>query len=239
MRRFRTAGWGGVAAALTLLAGGCGSDNGQSNPTPETVLSKPSKSGDNQTAAPQAELSQPLQVLVTRDGEPAEQVSVTWATSDGGSMGAANSLTDANGIAQMTWTLGATPGPQTARASVPGATNSPITYAATAEDAGGGGPPPEPVTVTVSAANVFIPSVVHVQLGQAVAWVWADGANGHNVTPDDGEIPAPENGTALFGAPHSYTYTFTQVGTYRYYCLAHGAPGGVGMSGVVVVDPAE
>ena len=239
MRRYRTMAWGGLVTTLTLLAAACGSDNGQSNPTPVTVLSKPIKSGDNQTAAPQAELAQPLRVLVTRDDQPAEQVSVTWTTPSGGSMGAATSLTDANGIAQVTWTLGAAIGPQEARASVTGATNSPLSYAATAEDAGGGGPPPEPVTVSVGATNTFTPALVHVQLGQAVSWVWAEGANGHNVTPDDGETPGPENGTALFNAPHSYTYTFSHVGTFRYYCLAHGAPGGVGMSGIVVVDPAE
>ena len=79
MRRYRTIAWGGLVATLALLAA-CGSDEGQSDPTPVTVLSKPNKSGDNQTAAPEAELSQPLRVLVTRDDEPAEQVSVTWTT---------------------------------------------------------------------------------------------------------------------------------------------------------------
>ncbi|HKU61553.1 MAG TPA: plastocyanin/azurin family copper-binding protein [Gemmatimonadales bacterium] len=236
MRRYRTIVWGGLVASLALVAAGCG-DDGQSNPTPETALSKPTKSGDNQTGAPDAELGQPLRVLVTRDGEPAEQVSVTWTTDDG-SVGSSKSLTDANGIAQMTWTLGASIGPQSARASVIGATNSPLSFTATAEE-GGGGPPPEPVTVSVTPTNLFVPSVVHVQPGQAVSWVWADGASGHNVTPDDGAIPAPENGTALFTAPHSYSYTFTKVGTYRYYCSAHGGPGGVGMSGTVIVDPAQ
>jgi plastocyanin len=119
-----------------------------------------------------------------------------------------------------------------------GATNSPQIYTATAQE--GGGPPPEPVVVRVMGPPVdqFSPSTVHVQQGQAVAWVWDDGATGHNVTPD-ATVPAPESGTALFDAPHSYTYTFTQTGTYRYYCFAHGGPGGTGMSGVVIVDPAQ
>jgi plastocyanin len=240
MRRYRTLTWAGFAAALTLVAGGCGEDN-NTNPTPETVLSKPaSKSGDNQTQVAGGPLSQPLKVLVTRNGVPADQVTVGWATDDGGVLGAANSLTDANGIAQMTWTLGPTPGQQTARASVQGATNSPLVYTASAQDPGSGGPPPEPVVVRVQGPPVdqFVPSTVHVQPGQAVTWLWDDGATGHNVTPD-ATIPAPESGTALFSAPHSYTYTFTQAGTYRYYCFAHGGPGGVGMSGVVIVDPAS
>jgi plastocyanin len=231
--------WGGLVAALTLVAGGCGDDN-NTQPTPETVLSKPpTKSGDNQIQIPGGPLSQPLRVLVTRNGDPAEQVTVTWNTPDGGELGAANSLTDGNGVAQMTWTLGPAPGSQTVRASVPGATNSPLIYTANAQDPGGGGPPPEAVTVNVLATNQFSPTTVHVQVGQAVTWLWGDGATGHNVTPDNGETPPPESGAALFSAPHSYTYTFNQAGTYRYYCLAHGGPNGVGMSGVVIVDPTE
>jgi plastocyanin len=175
---------------------------------------------------------------VTRDGDPAAQISVGWTTPSGGSLGAARSLTDDNGIAEMTWTLGPVPGPQTARASVVGATNSPLVYNAMAEE--GGGPPPEPVVVTVEGPpiNQFSPATVHVQVGQAVTWAWDEGATGHNVTPD-ADIPEPESGTALFSAPHSYTFTFTEAGTYRYYCLAHGGPNGTGMSGVVIVDPAQ
>jgi plastocyanin len=235
MRRYRTIGWSGVSAALLVMAAGC-SDNGQTNPPPETALQKPSKSGDNQIAAPNTELGQPLRVLVTRDGDPAAQVTVNWTTPSGGELGAATSLSDDNGIAQMTWTLGPVPGPQTARASVVGATNSPLVYNATAEE--GGGPPPEPVVVQVEGPPVdqFSPSIVHVQQGGSVTWVWAAGATGHNVTPD-ASIPAAESGTALFDAPHSYTYTFTKAGTYRYYCFAHGGAGGTGMSGVVIVDP--
>ena len=238
MRRLRTLTSGGLLVALTLAAGGCGNDN-NTQPTPETVLSKPpTKNGDNQAQIAGEPLSQPLRVLVTRNGDPAEQVTVTWNTPDGGELGAANSLTDGNGIAQMTWTLGPAPGPQTARASVQGATNSPLVFTANAQDPGSGGPPPEAVTVNLLATAQFSPATVHVQVGQAVTWLWAAGATGHNVTPDD-EIPAPESGAALFSAPHSYTYTFNQAGTYRYYCLAHGGPNGVGMSGVVIVDPVE
>jgi plastocyanin len=237
MRRYRTIGWAGLAA-LAVVVGGCG-DEGQTDAPPETALEKPSKSGDNQTGEPGAELAQPLRVLVTRDGDPAAQITVNWTTPSGGELGAASSLTDANGIAQMTWTLGISPGTQTARASVVGATNSPLVYTAAAQ-AGSGGPPPEPVVVRVQGPPIdqFVPSTVHVQQGQAVTWLWDDGATGHNVTPD-AAIPAPESGTALFSAPHSYTYTFTQTGTYSYYCFAHGGPGGVGMSGVVIVDPAD
>jgi plastocyanin len=33
----------------------------------------------------------------------------------------------------------------------------------------------------------------------------------------------------------SFRFTFTQPGVYRYYCQFHGAPGGVGMSGIIRV----
>jgi plastocyanin len=55
----------------------------------------------------------------------------------------------------------------------------------------------------------------------------------HNVLPDAQE---PEPSGPLSAGPKTYTYTFTTAGTYRYYCLAHGDPGGVGMSGTVVVQ---
>jgi plastocyanin len=34
---------------------------------------------------------------------------------------------------------------------------------------------------------------------------------------------------------NSFRFSFAQPGVYRYYCFLHGAPGGVGMSGVVRV----
>ena len=40
----------------------------------------------------------------------------------------------------------------------------------------------------------------------------------------------------LSGAAWSATVAFPTAGTIRYFCEAHGAPGGVGMSGVITVD---
>jgi plastocyanin len=72
-----------------------------------------------------------------------------------------------------------------------------------------------------------------VAVGTTVTWDWGTGATGHNVVPDDGATPATSG--ALASAPHSYSYTFNDVGTFHYHCQAHGNVGGVGMSGTVSV----
>jgi plastocyanin len=66
-----------------------------------------------------------------------------------------------------------------------------------------------------------------------VVWEWEEGSGRHNVVPDADE---PVASGILSEGPKTYTYTFDTPGTYRYYCIAHGAPGGVGMSGTVIVE---
>jgi plastocyanin len=34
-----------------------------------------------------------------------------------------------------------------------------------------------------------------------------------------------------------YSFTFTTAGTFDFFCVNHGAAGGVGMSGTVIVEP--
>jgi plastocyanin len=86
----------------------------------------------------------------------------------------------------------------------------------------------------VRADNTFSPASVTIGPGESVAWEWAEGVGRHNVVPDAGE---PPSSGVLRDGPFTYTHTFNTPGTYRYYCAAHGAPGGVGMSGIVVVEP--
>jgi plastocyanin len=239
MGRPWTLGWVGLGAAITLITSACNGD--QTQPASVLEIQKaPTKTGDNQVGAPSEPLASPLRVLVIRDGAAAEQISVGWSAANGGSVAAATSMTDANGIASMTWTLGPVEGPQTATASVIGATNSPVTFTATAVG-DGGGPPPPPVVVTVAGPPVFrfAPETVTITVGQTVTWTWAEGAVGHNVTPDDPIANIPEGETGLFDAPHTYSYAFTQPGTYHYHCSNHGAAGGVGLSGTVVVGTAQ
>ena len=50
------------------------------------------------------------------------------------------------------------------------------------------------------------------------------------VTADDGSFDS-----GLFGQGETFSHTFSTPGTYPYYCIPHGGPGGAGMAGVVVV----
>jgi plastocyanin len=217
--------------SLVWLGAACGSDD-QGPSEPPLVIEKPTtKSGDVQTGPAGTALGNPLRVFITRDGEPVEGVGVSWSAAQGGSISDAQD-SDELGIATAVWTLGPEEGTQLATATVEGATNSPLTYTATAEPAE---PPPPPpgVTVQVLANNTFSPATVTIGPGESVTWEWEEGVGRHNVVPD-GEEPEPSG--VLTDGPFTYTYTFDTPGTYGYYCIAHGAPGGVGMSGTVVVQ---
>ena len=171
-----------------------------------------------------------LRVVVTRDGEPASNVAVTWSTGSG-SLDPSSAETDADGLSTSTWTLGDTPGAVTATASVTNATGSPVSFAATATD--DGGPGGTIVQVLTEGGTRFDPKDIMVTVGTTVTWVWGTNAVSHNVVPDDGTTPATSGG--LVSAPHDYQYTFNTVGTFHYHCQAHGNVGGVGMSGTVTV----
>ena len=123
-----------------------------------------------------------------------------WTTQDGGSLGDPTTVADDNGIASNDWTLGDAVGDQTAEASIEGAEGSPITFTAHAILGGGGGGG-ETAIVAVSGPpnNKFSPATITINIGETVTWRWATGAVGHNVTPDNGTIPAGE--ANLFSAP--------------------------------------
>ena len=84
-----------------------------------------------------------------------------------------------------------------------------------------------------------MPSTLTVHPGDTVTWVNQGGF--HNATADDGSFRCAEGCVAATGDPSSaawtFTRTFTQAGRVPYHCEVHGGPGGVGMSGVVVVEP--
>jgi plastocyanin len=221
-----------ILGSSVWLGVACSDDQGPSQPP--LVVEKPAtKSGDNQTGPVGTALGNPLRIYITREGEPVEGVSVNWSAAQGGSISDPQE-TDELGIATAIWTLGPDEGNQVATATVQGATNSPLTYSATAES---DEPPPPPtgVTVDVQANLTFSPETVTIAPGESVTWEWAEEVGRHNVVPDNGNEPAPSG--VLRDGPFTYTHTFNTAGTYRYYCGAHGGPGGVGMSGTVVVQP--
>ncbi len=77
----------------------------------------------------------------------------------------------------------------------------------------------------------FTPGEVTINVGDTVVWTSSASFN-HTVTSDDGTF---SSGTLSGG--NSFDFTFTEPGTYAYYCDFHGGPGGTGMSGVITVNP--
>jgi len=117
-------------SVVWLAMEGCGSSS-DLGPPPLAVDKAPSGSGDQQTGALGTPLANALRVIVTRDGAPESRVSVNWFVTVG-SVDPATATTGADGIGATTWTLGAVAGTQTAQAAVSGATNSPVSFTATA-----------------------------------------------------------------------------------------------------------
>ena len=77
----------------------------------------------------------------------------------------------------------------------------------------------------------FVPKVLTVRVGTTVKFSNKDRV-GHTVTSDTGLF---DSGNLNKG--EEFFFTFTEVGEYPYYCAPHGGPGGVGMSGVIIVVP--
>jgi plastocyanin len=77
--------------------------------------------------------------------------------------------------------------------------------------------------------SVFEPGEVTVPVGTTVIWEH-EGSFNHTVTADDGTF---DSGTLTNG--DTFTFTFEEAGAYPFHCIFHGAPDGVGMSGVITV----
>lgn len=86
----------------------------------------------------------------------------------------------------------------------------------------------------------FVPGDVTIDAGGTVTWTQS-GSLPHTVTADDGSFdshPDCSGGTDCMSTGDTFAHTFDEPGEYAYYCRIHGGPGGVGMSGVVVVTAA-
>ena len=100
------------------------------------------------------------------------------------------------------------------------------------------------VTVGPGGVQVFSPNTLNISAGDTVRWTWD--SLGHSVTsgtpctadsqfcsPDDMNCPAG----ILSGAGTVYQHTFTQPGTYMYFCASHCARGMVGSITVAGCTP--
>lgn len=77
--------------------------------------------------------------------------------------------------------------------------------------------------------SAFEPEEITIAPGTTVVWEQT-GSLPHTVTADDGSF---DSGDMSQG--DSFSYTFKEEGTYPYYCVYHGGPGGQGMAGVIIV----
>jgi plastocyanin len=223
---------GAAGISLLGLLAGCGADDREA-PTPDDfAIEKPAQgSGDEQVGIVGRPLPEDLRVLVTRAGEPAEGITVYWSTAEG-SVSPTSDLTDADGISSSRWTLKDLFAQQGAFASLEPAGPPQVVFLAIAA------PDPEAVnTVKVlnDGGNRFEPASITVTVGDTVNWFWPVGSVGHNILPDDGDLP-PNSG-APADHPKFLSFRFTIPGVYHYHCTVHGGPGGVGMAGTVTVRP--
>lgn len=80
----------------------------------------------------------------------------------------------------------------------------------------------------------FDPQTITVNVGDTITWQNGDQTT-HTATADDGSF---NTGDVAAGAS-SNAVTFNTPGTFAYYCKYHGAAGGAGMSGTIVVQAAS
>ncbi len=76
----------------------------------------------------------------------------------------------------------------------------------------------------------FSPSDLTISVGDTVRWTNNGGF--HNVQADDGSFSSGDASTNIW----VYTHIFNTAGDFRYYCVVHGAPNGVGMAGIIHVE---
>lgn len=73
---------------------------------------------------------------------------------------------------------------------------------------------PAPVAVEIS-GFAFNPKEIRIPAGTKVIWTNQDSAR-HTVTANNGEF-----GSQLFGKGETFEFTFSQKGTFAYYCMPH------------------
>ena len=101
----------------------------------------------------------------------------------------------------------------------------------------GGEIPAGAVVVTGDEAEVemedfkFSPQILVIGPGTTVKFANKDEVQ-HTATSDTGVFDS-----GYLSKGEEYFFTFTEPGTYPYYCIPHGGPGGQGMSATIIVQP--
>lgn len=109
-----------------------------------------------------------------------------------------------------------------------GADNEPTTTssAGPVTTTGGPGTTTSGETVQVTMKNrTFTPKEITIRTGQTVTWINEDSLE-HDVVANNGEFKSD-----LFGQGETFSFTFTEAGTYPYFCSIHP-----GMTGTVIVE---
>jgi plastocyanin len=103
---------------------------------------------------------------------------------------------------------------------------------------------PPPVTIGSTFPFQFSQTTLNVDVGGTVKWNTTTGAAPHTITSDGCANSAAgpctfdsgmERLIQATGARTSYEFKFNNPGVYAYFCRLHGAPGGIGQAGTIIV----
>lgn len=98
----------------------------------------------------------------------------------------------------------------------------------------GGRRPPREMAVSLE-GYAMEPPEIHILRGTTVTWRNVDElGEAHTITADSGQSVKFDSDFLEPG--ETFSTTFTERGSYKYYCRVHGEPGLQGMSGLVVVE---
>lgn len=95
-------------------------------------------------------------------------------------------------------------------------------------------PAPGIMTAAVSLQNIaYHPNSITVHVGTTVAWTNNDSGIQHTVTSGTPNAPSGAFDSGTLNSGQTYSFTFSTIGTFAYYCRIHGAA----MTGTVNVVP--
>ncbi len=92
------------------------------------------------------------------------------------------------------------------------------------------------IQVAPSGSMTFSPDTLTIRVGQTVTWQWEASAysESHSVTSGTACTPNGLFDSGVKAGNASFSYKFTEPGTYTYYCSVHC---GMGMTGTITVNP--